>query len=184
MNKLLQDKKLLGLVGVAVVLILGGAYFIIANGKAKQEESSPSAQIEVIHNLNPSDLGLSITPHIGNKCSTTPTPYNEVKFSMAKTQDIKHVSWQFTYNADIPATEQIADSGNGQVTQQLGSDEGQDVSSGKPYDSRYEFLGTCSKNVCRCDTGVKAIDLVLKITKNDNSVYEAKDSVDLSTYTQ
>ena len=184
MNKLLQDKKLLGLIGVAILLILGGSYFIFSNNKAKEAQALPAAQIEVVQNLNPSDIGLKIVPHIGNKCSTTPTPYNEVKFSIDKPSDIKHVSWQFTYDADIPASEQIADIGNGQVTQQLGSDEGQDVNTTGQYNSRYEFLGTCSKNVCRCDTGVKKINLVLKVTKTDNKIYEAKDAVDLTTYTQ
>jgi len=182
MKQLLNDKKLLSLLIVCLVVVIGGVYFILSNHKNTSQSQQIPTQIEAIPTLSPSDIGLKIVPHIGNKCSTTPTPYNEVKFQLNKTADVKHVSWQFTYDADIPPSEQIGDGTTGQVTQQLGSDEGQDVKSNQTYDSRYEFLGTCSKNVCRCDTGVKAISLVLKLTKSDNKVYEVKDSVNLLTY--
>jgi hypothetical protein len=167
-----------------VVLLLGGYFFLNAKSKAKPQVDQ-SANQQVVQKLSPEDLGLSLTALADNKA---------VKFTLTKIDGIKTIEYELTYEADSTAQEQ-SDGGDPRVQRGItGSVDfasvGKNKSSagqadqevyvpGEKYQSAKLDLGSCSKNICRYDTGVKSVDLTLKIVKTDGKTYSAEEKLDL-----
>ncbi len=169
-----MSKKILAII-IAVVILLsvaGGGYYLFAKKAASTDNSQDmiGTPEQVFPKISKDEIGLSM--------SATPDK-KKVKFAIAKTNGIKSIDYELTYEADASKD---------------GSDEGEDttgriqrgvtgtaksLTTGTPYESQYLDLGSCSKNVCRYDTGVKSVSLVLKITKNDGKIYQANDSINL-----
>ena len=152
--------------GVIVLVIFGllGFYFFSGSTKAKPDEKQ---SVEAtVQNLTPADIGL--------KMEATPDK-KQVKFSIEKASDIKSIEYQLTYEADSTAEEK-SEGGEDRVQRGITGE-----SAIKDGDSSFQSdaldLGSCSKNVCRYDTGVKSVDITLKITKNDGKVYDVQDTL-------
>jgi len=174
--KYLKDQKILiGSIVVLVLLIIGGGFFFVSmrNNAASATQSSGSqdqSQEQTIGTMSPSDIDLQMVLRPDNKA---------IKFTTDKLDGIKTLEWNFTYQADIPVEDQTADNAGSKVTQEFGSDNPVNVQGKSSYDSVFRELGTCSSGHCRYDTGITAVDLVMKITKTDGSVYQIKDSINL-----
>lgn len=155
-------------IGVVVLVIIGllGFYFVSSASKAKPEaQQSVEASVQ---NLTPADIGL--------KMEATPDK-KKVKFSIAKASDIKSIEYQLTYEADSTAEEKNE---GGEDRVQRGITGESAIKSGESsFQSDDLDLGSCSKNVCRYDTGVKSVNITLKITKNDGKVYDVQDTLSL-----
>ena len=156
--------------GVALIVLLAvGAYFFIAS-KSKapaQEEQADTA--DTVQTISADQLGLSIEAKPDKKA---------VKIKIEKAGDIKSIEYQVTYEADSTAQEK-AEGGEPRV--QRGITGESDVKNGLTYESEWLDLGSCSRNVCRYDTGVQKVDVTLKIVKKNGKTYESQKSLDLSS---
>ncbi len=153
---------------VLLIAVLGGGYFFIAGKtKSKPQVAQDNTQ-DVVYKLSPEELGLSLTAKPDNKA---------VKFAIAKLDGITSVEYQLTYEANSTAQEQ---SEGGEPRVQRGITGEAKIQSGdSSYASPWLDLGSCSKNICRYDTGVKSVALTLKIVKHDGKTYEVTKKLDL-----
>jgi len=162
------------LIGAAlVVLLLVGGYFLFAN-KSTTQTSEENVVDEEIPEISSEELGIDLELGSDRSCLAKSTD-NQVRFTMNKTSDIKHVTWVVTYDADIPKSEQV-EGASDKVNQSFENES--DVSSGEAFTSEYGLMGTCSKNVCRCDTGVENVKFIFKVTKEDGKVYQAEKTLE------
>ncbi len=152
--------------GVVVVLLLISG-FLIFGRKAKTVQQD-TTQDQTVQKLSAEDLGLIITPKPDKKA---------IKFSISKASDIKSIEYELTYEADSTAQE-ISEGGEARVQRGITGDAKIDSGKGS-YESEWLDLGSCSKNICRYDTGVKSVSLTLKIVKQDGKVYQSEKSLDL-----
>jgi len=159
---------------VLVLLIIGGGVGFLAmknNASPTADQTAYSGdQEQTIGTMQPSDIGLQMVLRDDDKA---------IKFIANKLDGIKTLEWNFTYQADIPVEDQSADNAGNKVTQEFGSDNPVNVQGKSSYDSVFRELGTCSSGHCRYDTGITSVDLIMKVTKTDGSVYQIKDSINL-----
>lgn len=168
--KLFKNKTVIIVLGVIVGLgILAGGYAIFASRANSQSQNDDQSMNEqVVQKIKPEEVGLTI--------EATPDK-KKVKFAVAKANGIKSMEYQLTYEADSTAAEQ-SEGGDARVQRGItGQATIKDDESS--YASDLLDLGSCSKNVCRYDTGVKSVTLTLKITKDDGKVYEVDKTLDL-----
>ena len=156
--------------------MLGAGFFVLSNTARKAQDDQQSVPIsDIVPTINPDDLGLKIEAGSDRRCLVNATN-NQIRFSIENTQGIKHVDGVVTYDADIPSTEQVEGS-SGKVSQQFEIES--DVNAGEPFTSKYGLMGTCSKNVCRCDSGVSQVKLILKVTKTDGKIYSSEKTLSM-----
>lgn len=168
MDKFLKNKSLMiGVVALVLVLVVGG-YYVLSSTK-KAASPTETAEDQVILDMKPEDMGLSLALSPDNK---------KVKFKADKLAGVSHLEWEFSYDANIPAD--AADGGSaegGKVTQSFG---GETDVTGNTYESVFREIGTCSTGgKCRYDTGVEKVDILIKVTKSDGKIYQVKDSISL-----
>jgi flagellar basal body-associated protein FliL len=159
------------IIAIVVVLLLllggGGFYFISSQHKAPAQEEQAD-QTDQVLTLSPEEIGLTVEPKPDKQA---------VKIKIAKAGDIKSIEYQVTYEADSTAEEK-AEGGDPRV--QRGITGNADVKDSS-YASDWLDLGSCSRNVCRYDTGVQKVDVTLKIVKKNGKTYEAQTSIDLNS---
>lgn len=163
-----KNKNNLLAIGVVLLVVVGllGFYLISSNNKPQVDESQVAE--ETVQSIKPEDIGFKIESTAGKK---------KVKFSITKAQGIKAIEYQITYEADSTAQEK---SEGGEPRVQRGITGEIAVKPGEgTFESEDLDLGSCSKNVCRYDTGVDSIDITLKITKNDGKIYDLQDNLSL-----
>lgn len=169
-----NQKVLIGVIVVLVLLIIGGgAWFIMSRNNAsalQAQQATDDSQEQVVGTLQPSDIGL--------KLILTPDD-KKISFSADKLQDVRALEWNFTYDADIPASDQTPDNAGQKVTQEFGSDQPIVLNGKTSYTSTPRELGTCSSGHCRFDTGIQSVKIELKVTKTDGNVYQVTDSINL-----
>lgn len=153
-----KDKKILAIVVVIVLLLLSGAYFLIAGRNTSDETAADDEPLvdQNVATLKPEEVGLTMEALNNNK---------QVKFTIAKPDGITAVEYELTYTA--------ADEQQRGVIGQI-----EDLQVGSQIESKPLDLGSCSSGVCKYDTGVKSVDLLLKVTKS-GKVYQVKDSLSL-----
>jgi len=167
---MLKNRSLLIAGGVLVFfLVLGGGYFLFVHkapgaSVANQTDNQDTGPLK----LSPNDIGLTLSASPDKK---------RVKFAINKLDGINGVEYQVTYEADSTAQE-IAEGGDKRVDRGITGDS--KINTGdSSYESPWLDLGSCSKNICRYDTGVNSVDMVLKITKDDGKVYEVEQKLSL-----
>lgn len=157
-NKLLKTKYFVALC-VGILLIAGGVFFFLTR-KPAQEEESPGIVEEEIPAISADNLGLTLETN-ANK--------NEVKFTIAKPDDIKSVSYELLYTAKTDdGSQQRAITGTIEAK-----------STSKAIGSGYIVLGTESSGVKKYDKGVTSVQIILKITKQDGKIFQSKKSLEL-----
>lgn len=161
----MQNKKTLYiLLGVILLGILGGGAFFIASQNAqKQEEVTVEDEDTTIPTLAPEDIGLEVQVSDDGRYVT---------IVVNKASDIKHLEWEVSYDADIPASERIGGDFEDKVTQSFGGEA--ELTGSATFKSKPKELGTCSSGKCRFDTGIENIVVVLKVTKDDGKVYSVE----------
>lgn len=168
---MLKDKRILVGFGVFIVLlVLGGGYYFLSQSSQKPVTKARSTY--TIGKVSPQEIGLSIEMGSDASCLAN-KKNNQVKFTLDKGGEYKSVVGVFSYEADVSAQDRAEGAGD-KITQSVEVDK--DVN-GDKVDSGFKLMGSCSKNVCRCDTGVSSVDLVLKLTKKDGSVYQSEKSL-------
>ena len=158
-------------IAIVVVLVLllggGGFYFMSSKNKAPAQEEQAD-QTDQVLTLSPEEIGLTVDPKSDKKA---------VKIKIDKASDIKSIEYQVTYEADSTAQEK-AEGGDPRVQRGI---TGQADIKGGSYESDWLDLGSCSRNVCRYDTGVEKVDVTLKIVKKNGKTFEAQTSLDLNS---
>lgn len=172
MSALLKNKTfVIALVAVVVVLLLGVGGFVFVNHNMSQgqpDDQTQNLNVDAIK-LKPEDIGLKMVASPNKK---------QVKFIINKTEGITKLEYEISYKADSAGT---ADSGEGapaQINRGVAGD-ATITSSGKPYESDFLDLGSCSSGTCRYDTGVTSVHLLLKLTKTDGKLYQVEDDLKL-----
>lgn len=143
-----------------VLLVVSG--YLVFGGKSKTETDETS-QDQSIQTISAEELGLTITPSSDKK---------KVKFGIEHPQGIKSIEYSLTYEADSTSQE-IEEGGEPRVQRGI-TGETEIKTDSKPYESEFLDLGSCSKNVCRYDTGVNSVELTLKIVKSDGKTYQSE----------
>lgn len=166
--KFFKNKTILIVLGVLVGLtVLIGGFLTFANRSNSQTEDDQFVDEQVVEKMSPDEIGLTMEANASSKA---------VKFMIAKADGIKSIEYQVTYEADSTAAEQ---SEGGEPRVQRGITGESMIKGGGTFESEWLDLGSCSKNVCRYDTGVDTVTLTLKIVKDDGKVYEVEQSLEL-----
>jgi len=157
------------IVGVVVLLVIGvGAYFFIAGNANNKTTKDQVTDDTTVQTLSPQDIGLKLEAAPDSK---------KVRFTIAKASDIKSIEYELTYEANSTAQEQSEGS---DARVQRGITGQATISSGdSSYQSTWLILGSQSANVVRYDTGVKSVNITLKITKASGKVYQVQDKLSL-----
>lgn len=152
--------------GIVAVLVVVAGYLLFAQ-KSKVEEE-PVVQDQSVQSISAEDLGLTLTAKPDGKA---------VKFEITKLDGIKSLEYELVYEADSTAQEQ---SEGGEPRVQRGITGDADIPSGKStYESEWLDLGSCSRNVCRYDSGVESVSLTLKLNKSDGKILQSEKTLEL-----
>lgn len=152
--------------GIIAVLLLVSGFMIFGNRSKPAPEQTTEDQ--TIQTISAEELGLTLTAKPDKKA---------IKFKIEKLEGIKAIEYELVYEADSTAAEQ---SEGGEPRVQRGITGDTEIKSGKSsYESEWLDLGSCSKNVCRYDTGVEEVSLTLKLTKDNDKIYQAEKSLEL-----
>lgn len=161
----MNKKLLLGLGALVLLLIIGGGFFFLSRSPEAPEETVPEFE-EEYPELSPEEIGLEMEARSDGKA---------VKFTIANAADIENIEYDLSYEADFSSAE-AAEGGEGRIQRGVTGEDDVDTD---VYESDYLDLGSCSSGTCRYDTGVEEVTLVIKLTKDDGSIYQVTDSLTL-----
>lgn len=166
----MQSKRTAFIALAVVVLILVGASVYILSSRKSNPNQPLGQAIEVIPTIAPNEIGLDFVAKPDKKY---------VKFTINKPDGIEKVDYEISYDAIAPQ-DSSGEGGGGKVTQSLaGSLAKKDVKNGK-LGIDWRELGTCSTGgLCRFDQGITSVNLILKLTKTDNKVFQVETSITL-----
>lgn len=156
-----KDNKMIIVGGIVLLFVILGGIFFLRGRSTPETTPTDTDQSQSIPKLSKEELDLSMELSSNNK---------QVKFMIGKASDIKSIEYEITYDADSTEDESV------KVPKGITGTEEVD---GDSYESKFLDMGTCSRNVCKYDTGIENIQLLLKITKDDDKVYQAEDSVEI-----
>lgn len=151
---------------IIAILVLVSGYLLFA-GKSKPEEEVV-AQDQTVQTVSAEELGLTLTAKPDKKA---------VKFAISKLEGIESIEYELTYEADSTAAEQ-SEGGEPRVQRGI-TGEAEIDSNDNTFESEWLDLGSCSKNVCRYDSGVESVSLTLKIGKADGKILQATEDLEL-----
>lgn len=146
---------------ILIIILIGGAYYFVFNSKKSRTGATVSEQGQVqlpeemaIPTLSPQDIGLTLS---------STADLHKVIMAVANTADISSLDYQLSYTAKGNIPRGVL----GHIDIKV---------SGNPVQQEI-ILGTCS-DVCHYDQEVSDIKLVLKVTKNDNKIYQVEQFLD------
>ena len=151
-----KDKKILGIIGVVVVLIVLalGAFLVFNNGGLSDSDNQDDEMMDTssLPELSPEDIGMKVTLRDDNLA---------LMFELTKADDIERVEYTIEYEAEVEDV----------VTNQGIFGE---MNIGEDGITKTDFreFGTCSAGRCRYDTVVSDITVNLKVTKTDGKDYQ------------
>jgi len=154
----MKNKNLAIVLTIGLLVLVGGAYFVVSSKKEAPESITPEPQIvpeEKINTLSADDIGLILTTGNNNR---------KVIMEVANIGDISSLDYELSYmsKGDIPR------GAIGHI----------DIKS-KTRPVRQEIvLGTCS-DVCHYDEDVSDIKLILKVAKIDGTISQVEKSLEL-----
>jgi len=153
MRELLKNRKVVVSIGIVIILLLFGAFFIFTRLSGQTQIGSSEPTPIPILTLQPGDIGLSFTVSSSGQRGT---------MEIAETDDIASVDYQLTYNAIV----------SGQPTSR-GTIGHVDVKNPGETVSQEMVFGTCS-DTCHYDTGITDVKLIVKVTKTDGKIYQVE----------
>ena len=166
--KAMKSKGILIVIGIIVLILIGGGGYFVLSNNAKQTTQDQTFVDNSVQSLSPSAIGLKLDASPDKK---------KVRFTIAKASDIKGIEYELTYDANSTAQERSEGS---DATVQRGITGQSNISAGSStYQSSWLILGSQSASVVRYDTGVKSINITLKITKTDNKIFQVQDTLSL-----
>lgn len=163
-----KNRTFVIIVGIisGLALLIGGWLFFVNRANTASEDDGYLEE-QIVERIDASEIGLTMEAKPDNKA---------VKFMIEKADGITSIEYQLTYEADSTAQEQ---SEGGEPRVQRGITGEAMVDGGSSFESEWLDLGSCSRNVCRYDTGVESVTLTLKLVKDDGKVYEVEQTLEL-----
>lgn len=154
-SNLLKNQKfqLVGIAVIAIVVLLAGFLFLKNVKTSDQRVNTNILPTEIpIPSISAEELGLTIESGVGGKT---------VFVTVANTDGISSIEYELSYlsEGNVP---------RGAIGQ---------IDLKKTPASKDITLGTCS-DVCHYDKNVSDIKVVLKITKDDGSVFQSTATLD------
>jgi hypothetical protein len=166
--KIFKNRTLVIVLGIILGLaVLIGGWLFFVNKSNSVGEDDGFIDEQVVEKIDASEIGLTMEAKSDKKA---------VKFMIEKADGITSIEYQVTYEANSTAAEQ---SEGGEPRVQRGITGESVIEGGSSFESEWLDLGSCSKNVCRYDTGVESVTLTLKIVKDDGKVYEVEQTLEL-----
>jgi hypothetical protein len=150
-----KDKKILIVIVAALVVIIAVVLFLTLgkNGSSQKTQTPQEEAIQVIPTIAPEEIGFDLTSGKGGRT---------VILEIAKTDGLKTVEYTLSY---LDKTD-IERGAYGQLDLKV-----------TPAIKEIT-LGTCS-DVCHYDEGVSLVKMVLKVTKDDDKVYQLEKTLEL-----
>lgn len=158
--KNMKNKNLLIGIGAVVVVLLVVIGFFVISGQKKSAVNMPqkSAEEETL-TMKPEEIGLVLKAMPGNK---------EVEMIINDLSKIKSFEYDMNYDAVV----------NGETVSQGATGSG-DVKATDTSIDRKITIGTCSKNVCRYDQGVKKVTFVIRLNLKDGKTAVVQQDLNL-----
>ena len=170
---MMKNKKIVGgaVAFIVVFLILVGLVFMKINNPTPEGPTLTQDEMTPVEKMSPEDIGLTLDVPQGKYFQLT----------VSKLDGIEKLDWEFSYDADVAKDPDFpnADTEGQKIGQSAEGHATKADFTSDTYTSLKRELGSCSKNICRFDTGVEKIDLVMKVTKSDGKVYQINDSISL-----
>ncbi|HSX09812.1 MAG TPA: hypothetical protein VLF93_06680 [Candidatus Saccharimonadales bacterium] len=165
--KILKNKTFVIVLVIALIIVgAGGYYFVAGSAGSKSAQQTPVDDGSVVQTLSPSAIGLKMEASPDDK---------KVRFTISQASDIKEIEYELVYEANSTAQEK---SEGAEARVQRGITGQENIKSGSSsYQSNWLILGSQSANVVRYDTGVKSVNITLKITKANNKIYQVQDTL-------
>ena len=157
--EILKDKKVIGFLTIAVVLIIGGAVFAFMRGAGRSSTPSDNFVQEELPILTPEDIGLEVTVRQDGKA---------LMFEVTKADDIERIEYEITYEKEIDG-EAVSEGLYGEMN----------IAVDGITKTDFREFGTCSSGVCRYDKVVSDVKITMKVNKKDGKVYQVEKSVSL-----
>jgi hypothetical protein len=149
-----KDKKILIATVVALIVVIAIVLIFVFKGGSSQKTQVPQEEaIQVIPTITPEEIGLDLTAGKGG---------HTVILEVAKITGLKTVEYTLSY-LDKDDIERGA---YGQLDLK------------KAPAIKEVTLGTCS-DVCHYDEGVSSVKIVLKVTKDNDKVYQLEKTLEL-----
>lgn len=164
----MKDKKSLIIVGVIVlVLIVLGGFFLMSKNNKGADTTNQSGFIEEdLPKLSAEEVGLTMKASANKK---------QVQFMLGKAADFTGLEYELSYEANSAGGGE--DGEPARITRGVAGEDALDGSD--DYTSKMLDLGSCSSGTCRYDSGVEKVNLLLKLTKTDGTVYQVETSITL-----
>ncbi|HSX40243.1 MAG TPA: hypothetical protein VLF68_01380 [Candidatus Saccharimonadales bacterium] len=157
-----NNRVLIGIAVLVVVIIVGGI-FVLSSRNSSSKQATQNSEDVVIPTLTPDEIGLTMTARDDKKA---------VKFVISKVDGITGVDYELTYNTGANVPRGVI--GHIDVTPGMST-----ITPNNPDTNGYIILGTSSSGKYKYDEGVTSVKLTLKITKNNNKVYQVEKTLDL-----
>jgi hypothetical protein len=157
--EIIRNKKILGIVGVFVVLAILGGVFLLKSNNAQEAPSDDILSGSDLPTLSPEDIGMEVTVRQDKKA---------LMFELTKADDIKRVEYTIEYEKEIEG-ETVPEGIFGEMN----------IADDGITKTDYREFGTCSAGRCRYDDVVSDIKIVLKVTKKDGKDYQVEKIVQL-----
>lgn len=145
-----------------VVIILGVASFFLLRGGGEDTETDLTDETQDIKQLSAEDLGLTLTPKQNGEV---------INMRISNVEGISSIEYDLTYDAEVE------DAGDTIVIAR-GVTGGPLEVNGKEVDVDID-LGTCSRNVCKYDTVVSDVTLILRVNFANGEVGGVETTVSL-----
>ena len=130
-----KDNKMMIIGGVVLLFVILGGVFFLRGRSAPEAEPTDTEQSQSIPKLSKEELDLSMELSPDN---------TKVKFSIGKASGITSLEYEITYDADSTEDESVKVPKGITGTEEVESDS---------FETDFLVMGTCSRNVCKYDTG-------------------------------
>jgi len=159
-----KNKKVLGVVGVIVALVILalGAFLVFGNNSETEEDPYGSMDTSSLPELTPEDIGMVVTLRDDNRA---------LMFELTKADDIKSVEYTIEYDVN---TEDGGTTGQGIFGLMNIAEDG-------ITKTDFREFGTCSAGKCRYDDVASDVTVNLKVTKTDGKDYKVTKVVKLES---
>ncbi len=150
----MNNKKLIILLAIGLVLLVGGGFLVLSGNKKAEPVVEKTSLDEQVTMIKPEEIGLTLSLSKDRK---------RVIIEIANTKDVSGLEYDLTYVS------------KGDIAQGL-NDTINIKRPGSPVKVERD-LGTCS-DVCHYDEDVSDIKLILKVTKTDGTISQVEKSLE------
>lgn len=151
LTNLFKNKIFLAVL-VVVIILLGTSFFLLRSG-TNPGAGNEDVELSDIKQVSPEDIGLTLTPKQNGEVIT---------MQISNIEGISSIEYDLTYDAEVE------DSGDTIVIAR-GVTGGPIEVNGEEVDVDID-LGTCSRNVCKYDTVVSDVTVILRINYENGEI--------------